>query len=158
MNDLKYNDENGEHEYSSWEEKCNKCTFSCVKIGNCKECLKADNEYQESLLNKNDIILETKQYLNINDVVLCKIELEKTEQDVVGVVKAWYQDFPFAVDVTAIISKNGYNYLKGKVLQLYDGSAEIILTTGCEQVGIWCITCLLYQTTILLCSEYKSCT
>lgn len=54
MSTLKYYDEDGEHKYSSDEEKCNNCALKCIELGKCEVCLKSEAEYQSILQNKTE--------------------------------------------------------------------------------------------------------
>jgi len=95
--------------------------------------------------------LETKKFLDVNDIVLCKIDLVNEVKDIAKDTKeVWYQDFKFLVKKDKILDRQNASYLKGTVSQISDGSAEIILDTGLEKTCLFDSSCLLYQSSILL--------
>ena len=75
------------------------------------------------------------EFLGMDDIVLCEVELENDHT-------AKYKDLRFLVARERIIEKDGKVYLKGRVSDLNQGSAEITLDTGCLETQVWACACL----------------
>lgn len=71
-----------------------------------------------------------KEFLEVNDLILCRVDMENEET-------AWYQDLDFQVEKDRIIIRDGKTYLRGKVIEIDQGSAMVLLDAGVKQVEIW---------------------
>lgn len=71
-----------------------------------------------------------KEFLEVNDLILCRVDIENENT-------AWYQDLDFQVAKDYVVNRDGKTYLKGKVAEIDQGSAMVLLDTGVKQVEIW---------------------